>query len=421
MKYISILLLALTAVSCAGPARNIQPQINALVAARRFDRALSFLADDPSLYGKHNGLLYWLDKGMAAQLAGHYQDSIAAFSAAQQKYDELYTRSMTQMASTWVVNDYAQDYRGDDHEYVLAHVLQALNFAVQGNIDEALVEARRVDQALDLINARYKPGQKNVYSDDAFARFLAGILWEATGTPEGINDAYIAYTRAMALYEHPPQVLKDNYAATKAFMEQGTRPASGKAEVYVFEYTGYAPLKVSDSFPLPLDSGHITKISFPRYFDRISEVRSSRVTAIRGQQERFVDTEIGHDIGGTARKILAGRKAMILAKAGLRPLAKYAAEKAAEISVRREHGNLPADALNILASVYNLATEEADLRGWQTLPDEIRVAKLVLEPGEYELFMEDLDEHKGLLEKRPLGRFTFKSGEKKFLISRGSR
>jgi uncharacterized protein len=423
--------MLLLAASCATPSKNIQPQINSLVAAQHFDRALQFLDNDPAVYGPRNELLYWLDRGMTAQLAGRYNDSIASFEQAKHKYDELYTRSITQMATTWVVNDYSQDYRGDDHEFIMLNIAQALNFAVQGAIYDAVVEARDVDMKLNMINARYKEGQTNVYKDDAFARFLSGILWQATETDEGYNDAYIAYSRAMKIYEEdyqknygiaPPQVLKENLAAMQTYMDRGIKPSRQKAEVYVFEYLGFVPLKVSDAFVFPVDfEGHIMKVAFPRYAERFKETQTSLVFAKIGSQEYFRDTQLVQDLGGIARKIMDSRKASILAKSTVRPAIKQVAERVIEHQVRTKYGELPAAIAMILGDVYNMATEEPDLRSWQTLPNEIRVAKLTLEPGTYDLYVQDMDETKGLVEKRPLGTVTLKAGEKKFLLTRGYR
>ncbi len=418
-KLFCIVVLAST-VSCATPLRNIQPQINSLASAQRYEKALALL-DNPSVYGARNQLLFWLDKGLLAHYAGHPNDSIAAFTQADKKFEEAYTRSMTQMASSWAVNDYREDYRGEDHEYILVSLFQALNFASLGKLDEALVEARRADAKLRQVGSRYKDGQKNVYSDDAFAHFLSGLLWQATGTPEGFNDAYIAYSRAMALYPSPPSLLKSHWEAMKKFMEKGALPPSDLAEVYVFEYIGDGPIKVSAGLPVPLDGSHVTRISFPAYAQRYGEVASSLVAATHGQQEYFKETEVAENIGDIAVQVLNARRAWLLARAGLRPGLKYAAAKAAEAEVARNFGDVPAQIFNVLGNVYNLATEEADVRGWQTLPNDIRIGCLTLQPGTYEIMIEDFDAHQGLLEKRRLGTITLKAGDKKFLVSRGGR
>src|SRR4051812_23684465 len=86
--------------SCAGPSKNIQPQINSLVIAQHFNRAIEFLDEGPSSYGTHNELLYWLDRGLVLHLAGRYQDSIFAFEKSKQTFENLYNRSLSDAAGT---------------------------------------------------------------------------------------------------------------------------------------------------------------------------------------------------------------------------------------------------------------------------------------------------------------------------------
>ena len=61
-----------------------------------------------------------------------------------------------------------------------------------------------------------------------------------------------------------------------------------------------------------------------------------------------------------------------------------------------------------LMNLYNISSEQADLRSWQTLPAEIRLARFILEPGEYDLFYN----------RNKLGHMNVKEGEKKFVIYR---
>lgn len=420
MNRLWLVLLLLTASSCS--TGRLQPHVNNLVVSQRPAQALEALAKaPPTSYGKRNELLYWLDKGMAAHLAGRYNESIAAFSAADKKFDQLYTRSISQAAASWAFNDYAQDYRGDDHEYVLVSVFQAVNFAVQGNIEEALVEARRVDQKLKLIGGRYKAGQKNVYNDDAFVRFFSGVLWQATGTSEGLNDAYIAYSRALKIYDFPPPLLHRNWTEAKAFMDEGRRPTAAKAHVYVIEYTGFAPIKDEEWILVPVDPTHVTKFAIPRYLDRFSLVNSSIVSAVAGAQQQTQNTQLGQNIGVRAKEIMASRRAWYLTKGAARPLMKYAAEKVVETQVRQNYGDLAAGLLALAGNIFNIASERADVRSWQTLPNTIRIARLDLDPGSYDLFIEDQDQARVPVEKRGLGRVSLQAGETRFLVTRSYR
>ncbi len=448
VKQGAAILALLFFVSCAAssPYKNIQPQINSLVVAQRFDRAVQFLDEGPKAYGPNNELLYWLDKGLVFHLAGRYQESVGAFENAKRLYDALYGNSLTEVVGAVAVNDYWKKYRGEDFEYVLVNVFQALNFAAMGNIEEALADMRNVDLQLQLINSRYKDKHKNVYRDDAFVRFLSGVLYEAQGDADSINDAYIANVKALAVYEDVyqkdyklslPQVLKTNLLSTAAAMGAqefasyrsmfpgeafaAIAEKQDKAEVYLIEYTGFVPLKVADALLFPVDGAHLAKISFPKYNERFSEVKSSALVASRQGVEQVAATEIGEDIGAIARQILESRKVMMMAKAGLRPLGKYVAERVVEGAVRDKGGDLAGDLAVVLSNVYNFATEEADVRSWATLPNEIRVARLLLEPGSYTFYVDDFNASKSLMERRSLGVIELKRGEKRFLISRGYR
>jgi hypothetical protein len=155
--------------------------------------------------------------------------------------------------------------------------------------------------------------------------------------------------------------------------------------------------------------------------DRFSIVQSSVLTAVHGKQEFFQETQVGQNIGIIAKQILSSRRGWLLTKQGMRPLLKYAGERVIEEQLRQTSGELAAGLFNLAGDIFNVLSEKADLRGWQTLPNEIRVSRIFLEPGTYDFFMEDLDRNKILIEKRPLGAFTLKAGEKKFLVTRSYR
>src|SRR3990167_11162667 len=104
----------------------------------------------------------------------------------------------------------------------MINIFQALNYCMVGDLDEALVEARQVDSKLSSINNRYKPGEKNAYKEDAFARLFMGIIYEASNTPEDMNNAFISYRKALEIYEtdfqenydvSTPSLLKENLLA----------------------------------------------------------------------------------------------------------------------------------------------------------------------------------------------------------------
>jgi uncharacterized protein len=429
--------------SCASV--GVQPRVNSLATAQKLDQAIETLGDNPNIYGKNNRLLYWLDRGMVYHFAGRYKESIAAFAQAQRTFDELYTRSISKMATAWALNDYAAPYRGEDYEYVLVNIFQALNYTLLGDPNEALVEARDVDLKLNIINGLY--AGKNMYKEDAFARFLMGILYEVNGSSSDLNDAFISYAKAYDVYANDfsknygiemPQILKENLLTLAKFMGSGEfaryrdqlpdtavitlEEKKKKAEVYLLQYVGFSPVKISYALPVPIDPSHLTQVSFPKFIPRFTEIKTSDFIAAKSDQLAFTHpTEVGHNIEAVAPKVLENRRLAIFAKSVLRPAVKYAAERVLEDKIEDQYGRGAAVGFNILSSIYNVSTERADLRSWQTLPAQIRIGRLLLEPGEYEFFVQTYAEGPQSLNKVSLGKFDLSAGEKKFLLLRNFR
>lgn len=423
--------------SCASAPPAIQPQVNSLVAAQQFSNAVKVLGKHSTGYGKNNQLLYLLDYGLTLQLSGRYRESAAVFEKARIKFDELYTRSVSRLAASWAWNDYAQPYHGEDFERVLINIFQAVNFAVLGDISGALVEARDADSTLGAINAQYAPGQKNVYKEDALARLFMGIMYEAGTGRMNLNDAFISYQKALAIYEgdylanyktRAPEVLKENLLTTAAVIDKAKfdslrrqfkdtvfySPAdkTQKVEVYLIHYHGLAPLKYSDSIVVPLPGGYLTKFVFPRYQKRIfSEVTDEFVARQGGRPVASARSEITEDIAAIALQNLANRKTRTIAKAAARPAGKYFLERQSQEYIREKKGAEAARWFRYGSNWYNILSEQADLRAWQTLPGEIRLSRLVLDPGEYDLsFGQNI-----------WPAVELKAGEKKFFVTRTSR
>jgi len=411
-----------------------------------FAEAVNVLNTKNQSYGPKNELLYLMDKAYVLHITGHYQESIDLFEKAQRKFDTLYTKSLRNIAATWIINDNIAPYRGEDFEHVLVNIFQAINYAAIGNLPEALVEARDVDLKLNRINDLYKPGQKNVYREDAFARLLMGILYEAANDQEDLNDAFISYKKALKIYERDyqhnyktavPIVLIENllaaaeYFDAQAFQDYRKRfpdvlfarlnEKKQKAEVYLIQYNGLSPIKHPAIIPIPLPET-VTQLAFPTYDTRYYEITSSTFQAVATTpKESKIQTELGQDIEAIARQSLANRKMRIYAKALARPAAKYLAERKLIRKTEERHGDIAAIAISGLSIWYNLYTEQADLRSWQTLPAQIRIARLIVEPSDYELSLSNFNAENILIDENNLGTVSLKAGEKKFIIIRTVR
>ena len=164
------LTLVLLSLACASP-RKVNEEMLAFMQAGDHLAAVAVLdqAKD-SAYGDKNELLYHLERGMQLHYAGEYAESNASFHAATRLAEELYAVSISGEVATFMVNDNARPYYGQNFERALVHAFSALNYHELGQADEALVEVRQLNYLLRKLTV---DGESNTYDDDAFAHYLA--------------------------------------------------------------------------------------------------------------------------------------------------------------------------------------------------------------------------------------------------------
>ena len=148
----SLLLFAgLWLVTGCGPSVNRYWLIEQSLVSGDPARADALVEQAEKDYGTKNRVLYGMDRGMTLQLTGRYQQSSAVLEQAEEEVDRLYTKSIRTETAAFLTNDNALPYEGDAYEHVMISVAKALNYAALGQIQEALVEARRIDHRLNEI------------------------------------------------------------------------------------------------------------------------------------------------------------------------------------------------------------------------------------------------------------------------------
>ena len=434
-----ILLLLLFLSSCAPPVRHYT-RINNYLYQGQYSEADSVLEKSKGVYGIRNSVLYYLDRAMVLHLAGRYAESNAFLERAESRMEDLYTKSVTSEAGAMLTNDNLLPYEGEDFEKVMVNVIGALNYVYLHQWDDALVEARKVDHKLNTLNDKYE--KKNVYKEDAFARYLSGLLYEVKYE---YNDAFIAYRKAYetyGVYEQdygtgvPPPLPGDllrltdslhldeeynyysNIFSDTSWVTQDQMTRDG--EIIFISLDGHAPVK-TDYFidaPVPDSKGGIyhLRIALPKFVIQPDELEYVEVKLFDSagsvaSQEMF----LAEDIAAIAVKDLEDRIGRITAKAIARAAAKYLAS----LEVRKQVKDDPfADFLVKLGTnIYTIASEQADKRSWQTLPAQIRMARLAVPPGSYTLVAEYYGGNHRLLMKKSYP-VTVQAGEKTFLSNR---
>ncbi len=435
-------------------------------------QAIKIIEDAKDEYGNKSRLLYLMDHGMVLHLAGEYTKSNAVLEEAHLLIEDLYTKRIRDDAASLLVNEARQPYEGEPYEHVMVNVIKGLNYALLQQWNEALVEARRIDHRLNVLSD--KEEGKDTYQEDPFARYLVGLLYDIAGD---INNAYVGYRKAEQIYQENvgwtrvvlPDVLKRDLIRTadrlglqaeaKQYQEAYPEVASQlsvdsekkRAQIVVVTYHGKGPEK-EDLFidvPISLDAlalvaltkpgfrgsnrrtrggeallygihGRIARIALPRFtlnenyqaLDSI-QIRSS-TTSLMTQSQRM------YDIHAVAEKSLADGYDSLVLRAVARTAIKMATAEGialgARAAVGKKHRDLVGPLVGGLARVFALATEEADIRSWRTLPGEIQLARMWVEPGEYSVSINSRDIQGQGTETVSSSGYQLKAGEARFLL-----
>jgi hypothetical protein len=417
-----------------------------------------------------------MDQGMMLHVAGQYQASNAILDEAEDEVERLYTRRVRSETKAFLTNDSKLPYEGDPYEQTMINVIKALNYAAVGNWTEALVEARRIDHRLNVLTDR--TSAKEGYRDDAFARYLSGLLYEVSGD---LNNAFIAYRKAYELYgavrswTHvalPPMLRADLLRMTEAlhmtqeheeykqqFPDVIWRPYQETKElgqIVLVSHIGRAPHKEDRMIDVPVSldalnlvlisnalgnqsrgtnperraaesvlyglNGHVVRVAIPALVSQKTPVAYGQMT-LTGQGGSYTaKTELMQNLTAVAERALSDRLAGIAAKAVARAAVKYTmAEgvgRGAHAAAGKDTGPLIGLIVGSLAKAWAVASEEADKRTWRTLPDEIQIAKLWVPPGEYEFRTQYSGQSTSHIASDVVKTVTIRSGETKLFSER---
>jgi len=458
--FLSIAILFLLMQGCAS---NLQKEmaVDRFLPEDSFDSAIEELRSNEKAFGKNSRLLYLMNMGALLHYAGCFEESNRYLQEAYDLADELYTKSISRMVAS-VVSPNVAPYYGEDYERVMISTFMALNYFRLGALEDALVEARKINKDLELLTDKYEG--KDKYKDDAFSHYLAGLIQEAGGET---NDAFISYVQAYNAYRGYEKMFgvgvpdelkrdilrlalklgfKDKYDYfVKEFGEEYTPQDSDSkndGEIVVVAYTGLAPLKREISIShTGVDSEgktHTFQIQLPELVERPSAISAVRVKyreavgqnvleVDRDEYSKTNDVQVGRtyrDEGGGFRaeikrdgssgytyaflaqdivrisaKNMKDKQPWLIAQAWAAALAKYAASEKLKKKTKGENF-----LGNVVKSVFiDSALEEvtrADIRCWRTIPARIHLARLRIPSGRYDLCVEFLDNSGNTLSRR---------------------
>jgi hypothetical protein len=416
---------------CAGNYYDMMRHVQQAVQLGDYQRADELLSQEKDLAEGRNRLLYLLDKGLLAHLKGQYTESNRLFAEADARIEAEIT-TVAEVASAWLINDTTQPYEGEDFERVLVHYYLALNYLMLDNLEDALVECRKLNTVLQELNDRYE--KKDVYKTDAFVLYLSGLIYEAMGET---NDALIDYRNAYDTYaadyqknygtSAPSQLLANILRTSSALgftdvFDTYRQKFGGPTFLTQQEYQDAARLVVIwDNGLVPYkrqriyrdyieldehdkDRGCYVKFAFPEFTKR-TPIYQQATVSVGGNTTSL---ELAEDISQIAIKNLEDRRLRTVVKAVARNALKCLAEH--EIAKQNE-------LLGWLFAAFTEVTEQADTRSWLLLPANIQIAQMLVQPGVADVELSFADASGQVTQQRYNG-IAFAKGKTTFLIHR---
>lgn len=364
-----------------------------------------------------------LEKGRIAHLNGEYKQSKQWFELVYQQLEEERARAKVQVSkgvekfSAMVSNDSAIGYQIPAYEQSMMHTYQALNYLYLGSIESALVEIRRANlvqvnalknQSNEIAQAQAELGndvdinwqQANAaFSSlngrigelkngiqNAYTFYLSGVLYEAA---EQSNDAYIDYKKALEIFPdnhylqqdvlrlaHDLAMTDDIIALEKRF--GAYQPdTSARGQLVVIYEQDLIDSRVEQAVNLPIFTRHN---DFRAFSFSLPTYRATSFVAkplILNVSNEIKTSEQIVQLQALVAKQLQEQMPSMIARQALRLVAKE--------QVRRQLKKQGGDFGNVVAGLYNMASERADTRSWLTLPGDVQIMRTVMPEGETEL------------------------------------
>lgn len=386
-------------------------------------QSMAFEVSEGQPVDQEGRLLELLHQAELYRLNGDFEQSAATYDLAEEGMKYLDTESLAEEAGEGfmavMINDSQRDYKALMSEAILVNTYKALAFLAAGNNDYARIELNRADdrtrraveyfekeiaaqQAALEEEARAENGDESALfaqqslSSDAVQQAVA----DNYGAPSGwsVFPEFIVPTSTYlhGIYLLANGAISSDFAGAETSLkrvaemnpgsgllgqdaELAEALASGKTniddlrpQVWVLYENGLGPILEETRFDVPLLLFHgnqqapaYTGIALPRYADREPVPGSLKVSTSAGDA---LETKWISDMGTVIRTEMKSRFPGVLARAVASAVVKAVIQNEAteQFGV---WGQLGAAALTV-------ATTQADLRGWQAMPDHWQAARL---------------------------------------------
>ncbi len=307
-----------------------------------------------------------------------------------------------------IINDNAMDYSAPEFERIMAYTYQSLNHLLRIDVNSAEVDSRKAlnEQRFfqqkkedDIEEMEVTPATNQFQSDltsrmsamnkvatrasnkyeNPMTYFLAGIISEVQGD---YNDAVVSYKKALKVMPGSPFFTKSIIGVERThfrnsqtfsellFPEMGHSHNTG--ELIVIVDHNLIPQKQEVKIPFPTGSG-IAFLAFPVYKKELNSISTLQLSIAN----KIYSTETICNLYGIAAKNLQDEVVKLVVKS----ISRVTIKVAAQVAMRDQFGDWGV----FLSTLWNIASERADTRGWSLLPQDIQALRQPLSPGVHKL------------------------------------
>jgi uncharacterized protein len=433
-----LLLLYLIFLSCSPSLKTYKEhysEINERILKHDYAGAIQLLeASKDKMYQKKDRVVYYLDLGMLYHYNGQYQKSNETLTMAEREIEELYTKSISRAAASFLLNDNVLDYAGEDYEDLYVNVFKAINYLELDDFEAAFVEIRRMYEKTKQLDSKHnklakelnrfedakiemEPGESN-FHNSALSNYLSMLMYR---TEEKYDDAAIDYRKYKEAWEtqshiynfpmpdNKKSILKTNDAKVNVLAFAGKAPDKKAKTLYVHTEKdmiiigtteenprGRNDLASLNVFPWEgVKKGYHFKLQLPYLEKQDSQVERIKILV---DNEEKASLELIESINNIATETYKLKEPIIYIKTIIRAVVKglFVAKRKQEMESKIDNPLL-GFAARMVTDMAVDATENADLRISRFFPGKVYTSEILLPAGFYDIKVQYYGAHNTLL------------------------
>jgi hypothetical protein len=403
-------------VGCSSDYNSRTQPMYAAYDSGSYDSAASGYSQLATSASKQDAVLLNLEAGAAARAAGQFGTSAASFSAAERAIDDYDNEPDVKVSEETVadlVNQTTMDYRGFACDKIMLDTYEALDYLESGDMDRARVQLRRAQerqqQAVDKykkeIEADQQAAAKNdcnvsgtLNDSDFKSQFdkqyhdlnvqdLSGYQDYINPFTEYVHGLFMIYagvdsadleSGATQLRKTAGLIAGNHYVEQDAVLAD--QIASGHrvtAMTYVLYEAGTAPYRSQVSLTIPVyfaSKGGVRGATFAAALPTLVVQPCDCMQATIQTSAGTYPTELVCDMDKVIIQEFKNDLTAIITRTVISAAIKIAAQAAANAVANNSNNAGIGAALMLGTAIYTVATNEADLRTWKTLPKGFSVA-----------------------------------------------